>query len=121
MDITPLIPADRQIIQAYGNGQFRVNGTLFAEAIIVFPGRTIPWPDPTPTAAGFQPVLDAADEVELLLFGSGPRAVLVPSAVRQALRQAGIVLDTMDTGAACRTYNVLLAEGRRIAAALLPV
>ena len=45
---------------------------------------------------------------------------LVPPALRPALREAGIVVDAMDTGAACRTYNVLLAEDRRVAAALLP-
>jgi uncharacterized protein len=121
MDITPLIPEGRQIIQAYGNGQFRVNGALFGEAIIVFPERTIPWPDSGLTAAAFQPVLAVAEEVELLLVGCGLRAAFVPPGVRQTLRQAGIVLDAMDTGAACRTYNVLLAEGRRIAAALMPV
>jgi uncharacterized protein len=45
---------------------------------------------------------------------------LVPPALRQALRAQGVVIDAMDTGAACRTYNVLLAEDRRVAAALLP-
>ena len=121
MDITPLIPADRQIIQAYGNGGFRVNGIVYGEAIIVFPDRTIPWPGPAPTIDSFAPVLDNPGEVELLLFGAGAKAVLVPSAVRQNLRQAGVILEPMDTGAACRTYNVLLAEGRRVAAALIPV
>ena len=47
--------------------------------------------------------------------------LLVPAALRQGLRQAGIVVEPMDTGAACRTYNVLMAEGRRVAAALIPV
>lgn len=121
MDITPLIPADRQVIQAYGKGRFRVNGALFDKAIIVFPERTISWPGADLTVAALEPALASAGEVELLLVGCGPRAMLVPSDVRQALRQVGIVVDAMDTGAACRTYNVLLAEGRLVAAALMPV
>jgi len=59
--------------------------------------------------------------VELLLFGQGARMAPVPPALRQGLREAGIGLEPMDTGAACRTYNVLAAEGRRIAAALIAV
>ncbi|MGH6796969.1 MAG: MTH938/NDUFAF3 family protein, partial [Roseiarcus sp.] len=57
--------------------------------------------------------------VEILLLGCGPRMAPVPPALRQGLRVAGIVVDAMDTGAACRTYNVLLSEDRRVAAALL--
>jgi uncharacterized protein len=70
-----------------------------------------------------EPILAAgrARAVELLLFGQGPRMLLVPPALRQGLREAGIVLEPMDTGAACRTYNVLMAEGRLVAAALIPV
>ena len=60
------------------------------------------------------------DRIELLLLGCGRRMAPPPSGLRQALRQAGIVLEVMDTGAACRTYNVLLSEERRVAAALLP-
>jgi len=59
--------------------------------------------------------------VEILLLGCGRRMAMVPSALRARLKAAGIVVDAMDTGAACRTYSVLLAEGRRVAAALLPV
>lgn len=59
--------------------------------------------------------------MEFLLLGSGARMQLLPKALRQGLRDAGLVVEVMDTGAACRTYNVLLAEGRRVGAALLPV
>jgi len=60
-------------------------------------------------------------DVEVLLIGCGPRMVLLPSALRRQIREAGIGMDAMDTGAACRTYNVLISEGRRAAAALIPV
>jgi uncharacterized protein len=63
----------------------------------------------------------AAGQIELLLLGCGPRMALIPSTLRAALRAKGIVLEPMDTGAACRTYNVLAAEGRKVAAALIAV
>jgi uncharacterized protein len=58
--------------------------------------------------------------VQILLLGLGRSASAVPAALRTALRAAGIALEAMDTGAACRTYNVLVAEDRRVAAALIP-
>ena len=67
------------------------------------------------TAAG------RAGEVEILLLGCGPRMAPVPRPLRETLRAAGIVIEAMDTGAACRTYNVLMSEGRRVAAALIAV
>jgi uncharacterized protein len=53
--------------------------------------------------------------------GCGPRAVFLPPALRASLKSAGLSLEVVDTGSACRIYNVLLAEGRRVAAALIPV
>ncbi len=123
-DITPIIPSDRQVIDGYGEGQFCVSGQWRKGAVIVLPDRTLAW-DATDFAAltvgHFAPVIAAEPRVELLLLGSGPRMQLLPKALRQALREAGLVVEVMDSGAACRTYNVLLAEARRIGAALLPV
>jgi uncharacterized protein len=59
--------------------------------------------------------------VNLLLIGCGPRMAMIPAALRASLRAKGVVIEPMDTGAACRTYNVLMAEGRLVAAALIPV
>ena len=69
----------------------------------------------------FSVIRSAQPAVEILLLGSGPKMGLLPSKLRRELREAGIVVDVMETGAACRTYNVLLSEERRVAAALLPV
>ena len=126
MDLTPLIPSGRQIVESYGEGRFRVTGQVYESPILVFPERTLTWPVIRFADASLEnlaPVLAAGREgnVELLLFGQGPQMQLVPPALRQGLRAAGVVLEPMDTGAACRTYNVLMAEGRRIAAALIPV
>lgn len=123
-DITPIIPSDRQVIDGYGEGQFCVSGQWRVGALIVLPDRTLPWSATDAaalTAADFAAVREAEPRVELLLLGTGPTMKLVSKALRQELRAAGIVVEFMDSGAACRTYNVLLAEGRRVAAALLPV
>jgi uncharacterized protein len=124
VDITPIIPADRQVIDTYGPGIFRVANTIHRTPLIVFPDRTLPWSPPAFEAlsvADFAPVVERAAEVGVVLLGCGPRMLPVPRALRQAVRDAGIVMDPMDTGAACRTYNVLLAEGRRVAAVLYMV
>ena len=59
--------------------------------------------------------------VQILLLGFGPKMCAIPRSLRSLFRSAGIVVEPMDTGAACRTFNVLLAEDRRVAAALLPI
>ncbi len=123
-DITPIIPSDRQVIDGYGEGQFCVSSQWRVGAVIVLPDRTLTWTAvdvPSLTAAHFAAVVEAEPKVELLLLGTGPTMKLVPKALRQELRESEIVVEFMDSGAACRTYNVLLAEGRRVAAALLPV
>jgi uncharacterized protein len=126
LDLTPLIPAGRQIVESYGHARFRVTGILYEGSVIVFPDRTVAWPVREAGAAtpeNLQAVCDAgrAGTIELLLLGCGPKMTLVPSSLRATLREAGVVIEAMDTGAACRTYNVLMAEGRRVAAALIAV
>jgi uncharacterized protein len=124
LDITPLVPPGRQIVEAYGAGRFRIAGVVHDGSVLVFPRRTLPWPvarfDQV-TAASLVSVTDSEAAVELLLLGTGARMAPVPAELRGTLRAAGIALEAMDTGAACRTYNVLMAEDRRIAAALIAV
>lgn len=126
MDVTPLIPEGRQMVEAYGDGGFKISGTAHRGAVIVFPLLSVNWPV-TDFAAltldDFASVLEAgrAGEISLMLLGCGPRMLLLPGALRQGLRAAGIVSEVMDTGAACRTYNVLLAEGRQVCAAMFAV
>jgi len=122
----PLQPSqDRQILQAYGKGGFRVSDAQWAGAIIVFPTRTVNWKVAALAdlnADAFAPVSEANDPpIELLLIGTGARMALLPSKLQAGLRAMGFGIDIMDTGAACRTYNVLIGEERRVAAALLPV
>ena len=124
MEITPLIPEGRQVIESYGDGRFRVSGVPIEGSILILPTATFPWPAVDPsgfTLDSFSPLLAADPPVEILLVGCGKRLVPLAPALKAALRERGIGADPMDTGAACRTYNVLMAEGRRVAAALLAV
>ena len=126
MDLTPLIPQGRQIVESYGDGRFRVSGALHEHSILVLSERTIAWPVADIRALSLEslaPIVAAGESgaVNLLLIGCGPRMAMIPAAIRAALRAKGIVIEPMDTGAACRTYNVLAAEGRKVAAALIAV
>lgn len=124
MDVTPLIPSGRQFIQSYGNGGFRISEQRYDSAVLVMPELTVAWPVAEvgeATSDSLSALRDASPAIELLLIGCGSSMAFIPRDLRQALREWGIVVDGMDTGAACRTYNVLLSEDRRVAAALLPV
>lgn len=123
MDVTPLIPAGRQYIEGYGAGRFRISGVVHEGPVLVLRDRTLPWTVGDVSALtpdSLAPVI-AAGGVSVLLLGCGRRMAPVPAAVRERLRAAGIGVDPMDTGGACRTYNVLLAEDRQVAAALMPI
>lgn len=122
MDITPAVPAGRQLIEGYRPGGFRIAGVQHAGSVLVLPERTLPWAVGAPagiTAASLAPVAAALPAVELLILGLGPRFGLVAPDLRAALRAHGISIEAMATDAACRTYNVLLTEDRRVAAALI--
>jgi uncharacterized protein len=117
-------PRERQLIQTYGPGRFRISDVDHTGAVLVLPQRTAPWAVATAdeiAADNLGPVIEATPAVEVLVVGCGARASFIPPSRRSELRAYGLVLEVMDTGAACRTYNVLLAEGRRVAAALLPL
>jgi uncharacterized protein len=111
-----------QGIDAYGGGGFRVGGQAFHGSILVLPGGVRPW-DVRESSQISVLTLDAVfgERVEILLIGCGARTAMIAPGLRQAVRDRGVVIDAMDTGAACRTYNVLRAEGRPVAAALIAV
>ncbi|HEV2263123.1 MAG TPA: Mth938-like domain-containing protein [Stellaceae bacterium] len=120
-DVTPLIPAGRQVVDSYGRNGFHVSGVAYEGAILVTAEATVAWPVGSVTEVTLDSLSALFDRgIEILLLGCGARMVPVPPALRTALKAKGMVVDAMDTGAACRTYNVLLAEERRVAAALLP-
>jgi uncharacterized protein len=120
--LVPLVAPGRQLIERYGPSGFRIGGVVHRGPVLVFPDRTLSW---TPTTAGaitlesLAPVIEHG-AIEILLVGCGRHMAEVARPLRAELRPAGIIVEAMDTGAACRTYNLLLGENRRVAAALIP-
>jgi uncharacterized protein len=124
MDITPRLESDALLIRNYGPAGFTVAETLHAGSILVTMDAVHPLAEGVSietldATALIQTLKDA--RTELVLLGGGKEMQNVPDALKASLRAAGIASEAMDTGAACRTYNVLMAEGRHVAAVLLSV
>lgn len=127
MDVTPLVSADAQVIQSYTQGYFKVSSVKYDGAILVSPEGTQDWV----AAQGkrvedlvekdFMEWLEKCPNIDMILLGTGKSIKFLEQELRQTLKQKGLNIECMDTGAACRTYNVLMAEGRRVVAALIPV
>jgi len=122
MDLIPLVPAGRQVVERYAASGFRVSGVIHQGPVLVFPYRTIAWDVASAAAVTWESLAPVVEHggIQILLLGLGRSMNTVPHTLRSTLRGAGIALEPMDTGAACRTYNVLVAEGRHVAAALIP-
>ena len=112
-------------IDAYGGGGFRVSGQRVEGSILILQDQLRPWAPASRealTADDIAEVVAAGPRVvEFLLLGVGPKAAPAPPEVRKALQAAGMGLEVMDTATAARLYNVLAAEGRRLAAALIAI
>jgi len=112
-------------IDAYGDGGFRLAGARHEGSVLILRDEAASWNVTDMSDLSLQtlqPVFDAgAAEVEFVLLGTGTRNTLPSREIREALRQAGIGLEFMDTPTASRIYNLLTSEGRRLAAALIAV
>jgi len=122
MDLTQIVPAGRQIIERYGASGFRVSGAIWLGPVLVFPDLTLAWTAADAATVDWESLAPVVKRggVQILLLGLGKRGGAVAGELRARLRTVGITPEPMDTGAACRTYNVLAAEDRRVAAALIP-
>jgi uncharacterized protein len=111
-------------IDAYGNGGFRFANMSHRGSLLCLPDGIWAWPVASIdaiTAEALAPVLARAGQIDILLLGAGREPWVLPAALRDALRAAHLSVDAMTTGAAVRTYNILLAERRRVAAGLVAV
>jgi uncharacterized protein len=111
-------------LDAYGNGGFRFADMSHRGSILALPSGIKAWHVSGPetlSTGDFRDVIAEAVSIELLLVGTGNDLVLLGEALRRKLREAGMSVEVMPTGAAARTYNVLLAENRHVAAALIAV
>ena len=113
-------PSALNTFSGYGEGYVLVNGQRHAENMIVMPEQMLPW-----SAASFDALTEADFEaiaglnLEILLLGTGPKQRFPHPRLTRALAASRIGVEAMDLQAACRTYNILMAEERRVAAALL--
>lgn len=111
-------------VDAYGDGGFRFAGMSHRGSILVLPSGVHGWDAAAPadiTEDALALVLAQAGELDTLLVGTGRDLVPLAPAVRARLRDAGVGVDVMSTGAAIRIFNIMLGERRRVAAALLAV
>ena len=114
---------DLQIIHGYGDGGFRISGQRFAGAVFVMPRHSKLWSPVAPEKLTASAIIDQMPEKvpPLLLLGVGGSPLFPLQNLAEDLKQQGIALELMSTAAACRTWNVLISEGRNAAAALYAV
>lgn len=117
MRLTEISYGEARPIESYGPGFFRIGGHVLRGPALITPWDAGPWGGLEDLATP----LSLEGRIDVLLLGMGAEIAHPPAAFRGALEEAGIGVEVMNSPAACRTYNVLLSEGRRIAAALLPV
>lgn len=117
MRLTEISYAEARPIEGYGPGFFRVGGHVLHGPALITRWDAGPWGGLEDHAS----LLDLAGRIDVLLLGMGAEIAYAPRALRDALDEVGIGIEPMSSPAACRTYNVLLSEGRRISAALLPI
>ena len=109
-----------QLITGYGDGWVEINTIRYEKSLMVMPERVIPeWPQKFEdlTAENFEQLAQLKPEVVLL--GTGNTHQFVHPRLVKALAEIGVSVECMDTSAACRTYNILMSEGRQVLAALI--
>lgn len=112
MDITPLIMSDQMVVQSYVGGQFKISNQVYTQPVLVFANKVVLWD------GGYESLDALKNEFDVVLWGTGKTQRFAAPDLRKKLQALGLRVEFMDTGAACRTYNVLLADGRRVVAAL---
>ncbi len=112
------------VIDAYGKGGFRFEGTSHRGSLLCLPSGMRSWPVSRPeevTLASLAPMLDEADRMDVLFIGLGTDIVRIDPDIVAAFRERGVIVEAIATGGAVRTYNVLMAEDRAVGAALIAV
>ncbi len=117
MRLTEISFGEAKPVESYGPGFFRLDGRVLRGPTIITPWDAGPWGGLEDVAA----LLSLAGRVDVLFLGMGAEIAPAPGGLRARLEAAGIGVEVMASPTACRTYNVLLSEGRRIALAVLPV
>ena len=111
-------------IEAYGNGGFVFDSMSHRGSLLCLPDAIWAWPVTRPSEidkVSLEKIFAAANAIDTLIVGTGSDVWLPASGLREALRAVRVVLDAMQTGPAIRTYNIMMGERRRVAAALIAV
>lgn len=111
-------------VDAYGSGGFRFAEMSHKGSLIGLPSGMYAWDVEAPediTLASLSRIMDAADEVDVLLIGTGSDIAAIPAEIRTAFRERGVIVEAVATGSAVRTYNVLMNEKRAVAIAVIAV
>ncbi|WP_439110328.1 Mth938-like domain-containing protein [Lentibacter sp.] len=117
MKLTEMQFAEAQPVDSYGEGFFRINGQRVEGGMLVTATGASGW-------SGYEEadvLLALAGDVDVIFIGTGKEISHLPAGLRSQIEAAGMGVEVMNSPAACRTYNVLAAEGRRVALAALPV
>lgn len=117
MQLTEIIYKDATPVDGYGPGFFRVAGEVREGALLLTRTASRGWGGLEDLAA----LTALAGSVDVVILGTGVETTLAPKAMREALEPLGIGIEPMASPSACRSFNVLLSEGRRVALAALPV
>lgn len=117
MRMSEMVFPDARPVEGYGPGFFRIGGEVHHGPLLVGADGVKPWAGLEDTA----PLYALKGAVDVLFLGTGAEIAHAPPALRRDLESAGIGVEVMASPTACRSYNVLLSEGRRIALAVLPV
>ena len=120
MRMTEISLAGHQPVDSYGPGGFRIDGVWQAGSLVLSPGGLHGFDAPIGLET-LAPLIAQATEIDVVLIGLGAEIAPLAAPLRSALEQAGIGVEIMSTTSACRTYNVLLAEDRRVAAVLVAI
>ncbi len=104
-------------IDGYGPGNFRIAGQLIQGSVLVLPTKVLMWDGIGDTGS----ILNNAEEIDIVFIGTGAQIAHLPENFTEPLHLAGIGVEPMTSPSACRMYNILVSEGRRIACALLPI
>tara|TARA_R110002110_G_scaffold249410_2_gene465603 strand:+ start:2149 stop:2526 length:378 start_codon:yes stop_codon:yes gene_type:complete len=122
-ELTPIRETRLSLIQRYGEGRFRISGESYTGSVLVTPEGVIPTPAGTLGEVDAAAVQAAIGDtvIDILLVGCGGAIPRLDNDFQAVMKAAGISAEPMDTGAACRTFNVLVTEGRRVAALLIAI
>lgn len=123
MEFIEINSSEEAFVAGYGDGGFRMGDSRFEGSMMITPDGFYPWAVSEKSEISIEnlePILNASG-VEIIVIGLGPNMAFLPKNIRAAFEEKKIAIEAMDTGAAARTYNVLLQEGRLVAAALIAI